>query len=251
MFKADLPFDEEAFEEQYAAYDNLSPKKDGISKWDSRMGNHILRWLRKHRVTEADIDMFYPMGEMIYEAYDDLGEDSKARKMFLDSIHGDNIKPGQQRKFNKMYEEAFEKFDRDDNGRLNRVEYRDFTNEAEEMGRNFFSGEMPEWTRGDKRFFWTMANAVSRKYGMSMNDGYRMERILKKVYEDIEDSSDSESDSDSDSEEEEAEEVAEEQAEDNATERAEEGADEGEGDAAAEDEGTTEEATSDVDFFLI
>ena len=54
-------------------------KGEGFTKEDARHGQRIINWIRDHRITQDEIDMFYPMGKMIYEAYDELDDENKLK----------------------------------------------------------------------------------------------------------------------------------------------------------------------------
>ena len=100
------------------------------------------------------------------------------------------------------YFNIFDRFDKDNNGKLNYHEWMRMRNESEREANKLF-GKGPEWSHGDMKFFWTMSDAVSngkwnhhRRTGrgnFTKRDARRLFRILRKIYKDVsEDSSDDE-----------------------------------------------------------
>jgi hypothetical protein len=101
------------FKKLYDAYDHLSPEVDGFTKRDSMRGQKIMEWIRDHRISDDDIDTYYPMGEMIYEEFDDLPDGNKQKKFFMDSFnHPEDMK------LVESYHKMFNKFDKDNSGSL-------------------------------------------------------------------------------------------------------------------------------------
>jgi len=45
-------YTDEEFKAMYDAYDNLTPKKEGITKESGRRSQRIFDWLRDHRITD-------------------------------------------------------------------------------------------------------------------------------------------------------------------------------------------------------
>lgn len=188
------------FQKIFEAYDKLSPAKPGFSKKDARMGQKIFEFIRDQRISDREMDKFYPMTEYIYDEIDDLPEDNDYRQYFFKSIHEPVDK-----KIMKAFLDAFDKFDANNDHRLNRHEWNNLNEAAEVEQKKYFKNEGPEWTIGDRDFFWTMSQSVSegrwnrgdKREGhgnMTKRDFKRLNRIMRKIYEDIEEDSDSDSD---------------------------------------------------------
>ena len=165
-----------------------------------------MNWLARNRITQSELDMYRPLGEMVYEEYDDLKDGNKHKKMFFDSFH----KPV-NKKMMKMMFKYFDKYDKNHNGKLTHREYTNFNNAIETDMNKFLGKGAPEWSRGDRRFFWTMVDAVSNgrwnrghirsgRGNVTKRDLRRLHHIMRRVYKEIEESDSSSSDSsDSDS----------------------------------------------------
>lgn len=185
-------YKEGQFKKVFEAYDSLS-EGNGFSKHDAIMGQFITNWLRDQMVSDVERDMYNPLGWMIYDAMDDLPEDNKLRARFFNEIRNPNGE--EHKKGMKEYMKAFDHFDKNHDGRLNQHEWHEFDKVATKwVEENIDKG--PEWSHGDKRFFWTMADAVSDgrwNHGHSPRDNgnitkadvRRMDRIMKKVYQDV------------------------------------------------------------------
>jgi hypothetical protein len=103
--------------------------------------------------------------------------------------------------------EAFDKFDKNHDGKLNYREYKPFGEAVEAFGKKLLGPGGVEWSPGIKNFFWTMMDSVSdgswnhghRREGrgnVTKRDLRRLDRILKEVYKDVEESSDSDDEED-------------------------------------------------------
>lgn len=75
-------YSDDFFKQIYNAYDHLSPDVKGFTKKDTMKAQHITNWVRDHRITEREMDKFYPLGEMIYDGYEELPEDNKHHQVF-------------------------------------------------------------------------------------------------------------------------------------------------------------------------
>lgn len=176
------------FKKIFDAYDHLSPKVEGFTKRDSRVGQKIMEWIRDHRITEEEIDTYYPMGEMIYDEIDDLDDGNTQKKFFMNSL-----KKPDDKKMIEQFHKMFDSFDKDHNGSLNHREWKKMYNAGEKMGEKMLGSKGPDFSEGDKRFFWIMSDAISdgkwnakhRKNGhgnVTWRDEKRLGKILKKVY---------------------------------------------------------------------
>jgi len=77
---------DEEFKQMFDAYDNLSPKKEGITKRSARRAQRIMDWIRDHRITDQEYDAFYPMAEWVYSTYDELEDGNKQKEYFFNQI---------------------------------------------------------------------------------------------------------------------------------------------------------------------
>jgi len=193
--------------EMFEAYDGLTPKSKGVSKWGARQGGRIFNYLRDKAITEDEEDFYYPMASYIWDKMDDLDDDNKQKKYFFEQYLGKPASDPTNKKMMNAWLDAFGKYDDNKDHKLNRHEYMKMTREQEKEGEKIF-GEGPEWTRGEKQFMYAMMDHVSEgrwnrwgknklRDGITKKDFRRVSRILRRDYEDIMES-DSESDSDSD-----------------------------------------------------
>jgi hypothetical protein len=194
------PYKKGHFKKIYAAYNALTKGVDGFSKKDAMTAQAIMNHLKDRVIKEGEIEKFYPMGEYIYDEVDDLKDDNIRKKMFMESIH----KPI-NKKWMEIYFKGFDGHDKNHDGKLNYHEYMQYADDLEEWGKKSFPGKTPEWSQGEKNFFWTMADSVSdgswnhgdRRSGrgnVTKRDIRRLNRILREVYKDIQESSDSSDD---------------------------------------------------------
>jgi hypothetical protein len=104
----------------FKAYDSLNPKTKGYDKKDVMTGQAIFDKLRDWRITDDEVDMFYPLGEQLYYDWvDEADEESIARKMFDDFVQN-----GTKKSDNQKAKKMFDDFDKDHNGRINKREWR-------------------------------------------------------------------------------------------------------------------------------
>lgn len=96
-------YTDEEFKLMYDAYDALS-EGDGFSKVDTMIGNGVMEKFRDHRITETEIDKFWPLAEMEYwEWISDMDEDGLGRKMVDDWL--ENGKSDEQHEMeSKMFD---------------------------------------------------------------------------------------------------------------------------------------------------
>lgn len=151
-----LPYTDEQFKLMYDAYDSLS-EGDGISKIDAMIGQGTLEKFRDFRVSEDEIDKFYPMGDMEYFEYiADLKKEGKARTE-IDKWLAEEKMSDEEKAMNK---EMFKKADKDESGRLDHHEWMTSAREVDKMMNEMLGEEAPKWSPGQQEFFWTMANSV-------------------------------------------------------------------------------------------
>lgn len=83
-----------------------------------------MNWIKNKKITEEEIDKFYPMGEWIYDEYDDLKDKNAYKKMFLDSFR----KPNDMKMLN-AYFKAFDEHDKNKDEKLGYHEWMQFNND--------------------------------------------------------------------------------------------------------------------------
>lgn len=179
------PYAEDKFKQMYDAYNSLSDG-DGYTKEDVMKSFGIMSRMRDHRITDEEIDTYYPMAEVNYYDYiDDLEEDSKAYKDFMNWVEN-----GYTKEQHKMLNEAWDKFDTDNNGRLSHMEWMKGDKEMQKFAKKVYGDDVPDFSRGQKEFFWIMANSVknggwnewgSHAPGVGKKDHRRLMRILRQA----------------------------------------------------------------------
>jgi hypothetical protein len=119
-------YSEEDFKAMYDAYDNLDPKKEGITKGGAKRSQRIMNWVRDHRITDMEYDAFYPVAEWVYDGYDELDDGNKQKEYFMNQI---GEKP--DKKMMKWWMGKFDEFDKNGDGKLNWREYKKLEKEGE------------------------------------------------------------------------------------------------------------------------
>lgn len=101
---------------------------------------------RADRISEDEIDMFYPMAEMEYYNWvADLKDDSDARKMF------DNwLKNGRSKEEMELGRKMFAEADADNSGRLDRGEWMGMARKGDEMAKKMLGDDAPDRSAGDQ-----------------------------------------------------------------------------------------------------
>lgn len=83
-------YSDDEFAAMYKAYNSLS-EGEGFSKQDMMTVQAMMDKFRDRRITDTEIDKFYPMGETVfYEWIDDLDEDSETYKHWLHWVENGN-----------------------------------------------------------------------------------------------------------------------------------------------------------------
>lgn len=127
-------------------------KEAGVSKKDSMTGQAIMEKLNDWRITDEEIDTYYPMGEMVYEEMDDLPKKSPLRRRFMNWISNGGE--------TKQHMKSFDLIDKDHNKIISKHEFMQGLKMQHKMLHKKFGKKIPEWSRGDKNFFWIMADAM-------------------------------------------------------------------------------------------
>lgn len=202
----DIPeYSDADFKTMYDAYDSLS-KGDGFTKEDVMTGQMIINKFRDWKITDEEIDFFWPMADQYYYDYiDELDDDSHAKQMWMHFVEN-----GMGKQMNMMWKAMFKKNDKNHNGALDRKEFmkmrKGYLSMTEKM---FGKDEVEDFSRGQMKFFWLMMNQVKNfpwnewgrhRNGVSMADHKRLARILRKIYKEI--LEDEKEDSDEESEDE-------------------------------------------------
>lgn len=191
----DIPeYSEADFKTMYDAYDSLS-EGDGFNKMDVMTANGIIHRFRDHKITDQEIDFFWPMADQYYYDYiDELDDDSKVKKMWMDFVeHGmKGMEHGKE--MTAQWKAMFKKFDKNHNGALGHSEFRKLRKAYMKMTKKMFGDEAEDFSRGQMKFFWLMMKQVKNfpwnewgrhRHGFSMADHKRLERILRKIYKEI------------------------------------------------------------------
>jgi hypothetical protein len=182
----------------YAAYDGLSPEA-GVSKMDAIHGQGIYEKIRDNRISDAEIDQFYALGELFWEYGEDMFGDAPGVEQMVNNY----IENGRSKEEWKQASDFFDGADMDHNGRITRHEFDPMWEKFERMmakAAGVSDGDFENWfSDGDRDFVWTMEQSVQdlpfNRYGhhgdgFSKKDFYRLDRILRKVYADIRDDDD-------------------------------------------------------------
>lgn len=112
-------YSEKEFMQVFNAYDSLS-EGDGFTKTDSWIAQGIMDKLRDHRISDREIDKYWALAELYwYDHIEELDDDSKVKKAFNAWLQN-----GYTDEQNKMIDDVFKNFDKDNSGRLDRHEYR-------------------------------------------------------------------------------------------------------------------------------
>jgi hypothetical protein len=153
----DIPaYSDPDFKAMYDAYDSLS-KGDGFTKADAMTGGMIVNKFRDWKITDQEIDFFWPMADQYYYDYiDELDDDSKVKKMWMNFVEN-----GMDKKMHKMWKAMFKKFDKNHNGALGRKEFGAVRKEYLKMTEKMFGkDEVEDFSRGQMKFFWLMMQQV-------------------------------------------------------------------------------------------
>ena len=132
--------------------------------------------------------MYRPLGEMVYERYNDLKDGNKHKQAFFDSF-----KKPINMKHMKGFMQAFDKYDKNHNGRLNFREWMTLNKEVEKFVNKGLGSAGPHWNFGERRLFWTLTDAVSNgrwnrghirrgRGNITKRDMMRLTRIMRRVY---------------------------------------------------------------------
>jgi hypothetical protein len=196
-------YSEEDFNSMFKAYDSLS-EGAGFTKEDMMVGIGAMNKFRDNRITEKEEDMYYPLAEeYFYDYVDELKDDSKARKMWMDFVEN-----GPTKEQREWISAQWKVHDKDSNGALDRHEWRNMMKAGHKMELEYLGEEeASDFSPGQNEFFWVMANSVKNggwnnwgrhRRGVSKADYFRLMRILRADYKDIledeEDSDDEEGD---------------------------------------------------------
>jgi hypothetical protein len=112
-------YSEEDFNSMFKAYDSLS-EGEGVSKEDMMIGIGAMNKFRDNRITEKEEDMYYPLAEeYFYDYIDELKDDSKARKMWMDFVENGPTKEQRQ-----WISAQWKEHDKNSDGSLEKGEWR-------------------------------------------------------------------------------------------------------------------------------
>merc|ERR1711998_423919 len=163
----------------------------GFNKNDMNIGGMTINRFRDHKITDQEIDFFWPMADAYYYDYiDELDDDSKVEKVWLDFVEN-----GINKDMNKQWKAMFKKFDTNHNGALGHREFMKLRKAYLKMTEKMFGkDDVEDFSRGEMKFFWRMMNQVKNfpwnewgrhKHGITMADHKRLARILRKIYKEI------------------------------------------------------------------